>query len=88
MVKVTSPDEMSMDEDLLNDLIEKFEIKLRKERKGSDYYTLVITGEYPRDIYDRIERVYKDAGWKKATVKSSSENGERPGLTAMFLSME
>lgn len=84
--KVTSPDEMKDTSDVLvEELISKFEKKLKKEDKDEEYYHLVILGEYDRKVYDQIEETYRNAGWDKVVCKSSTETGEKPGLTGLQL---
>jgi hypothetical protein len=84
--EVTKPSDMSKPNHMiLDEICIKFEKEFQHEQKGQDYYHLVIDGEYSRNICDSVEKVYKDAGWKKVTCKTSSENGETPGLTGLRL---
>lgn len=84
--KVTSPNDMvDVSEGLVESLVEKFEKKFLKEDKDQEYYHLIISGEYNRKVYDEIERIYTEAGWKKVKCRSSSENKERPGMTGLQL---
>jgi hypothetical protein len=86
MIKVTSPQEMyGVDEKILEKVIAEFERKLKLKEKGSAQYFLTIEGEHPRILYDKIEEIYKEAGWGFVSVNSTSEKGELPGLSIMVL---
>lgn len=41
----------------------------------------IIIGEYSIEIRNIIGKKYKNAGWKHVYHRTSSENGERAGLT-------
>lgn len=68
-----------------NIMAEKFEKQLKISVKGEKYYHLVIDGEYSREACNIIESCYKKAGWTKAICKTSSEKGDREGLTGLQL---
>lgn len=86
LIKVTAPkDTVSSSNEHINEVLEKFEEQFKKEQENQLYYHLVITGEYPRHICDRVEKIYKKAGWKSVTCSTSSEKNERPGLTGLQL---
>jgi len=85
-MKLTSPEDMT-DLSKLASVLNEFEEKFLKEEKGQTYYHLVITGEYSRALLDKVEQAYKEAGWKNVACTTSSENGERPGLTGLQLSI-
>ena len=85
--KVTTPKDMNTTTtNSVKQVVEKFELKLSKQDKGNSYYHLVITGEYNRATLDEVEKIYKDAGWIGVKCKTSTENGERGGLTGLQLS--
>ena len=65
--------------------VSKFEEQFKKDDKDQDYYHLVIVGEYNRDVCDEIKKTYIEAGWKRVNCRTSSENGERGGLTGLQL---
>lgn len=46
----------------------------------------IIQGEYSVEVRNIMGKKYKDAGWKHVYHQTSSENGERAGLTAFKLS--
>lgn len=84
-MEITTPKEMGAVVTPLEVAIEKFEIKFKQEQKGLNSYHLIIFGEYDRPICDKIEATYKKAGWARAICITSSENGERAGLTSLKL---
>ena len=51
------------------------------------YENAILLKEYPVSVRDEIARRYLEAGWKYVIHRTSSENGERPGLTHFKLSM-
>lgn len=84
-IKVTAPNEMGDDTSKIYLVIHAFEHQLRKAAKNENYYHLVIPGEYSRKLCDAVEVAYTDAGWVNVQCRTSSENGERPGLTGLIL---
>ena len=47
-----------------------------------NYYIVIIQSEYSKKSRDYVVDEFKKVGWKKIEHKTSSENGERPGLTS------
>jgi hypothetical protein len=84
-MKVTRPEDKVDTKEKLQEAILKFEEKFEKEEGGLLGYYLIISGEYNRFICDEIEDIYLEAGWGAAICKTSSENGERGGLTGLQL---
>ena len=84
-MNITKPSEMTSGTSKFEDAVNRFEEQFKKEDKGQNYYHLVIVGEYNRDVCDEIQRTYTEAGWKKVNCRTSSENGERGGLTGLQL---
>ncbi len=87
-MNVTSPQEMESDISRFEDAIGKFERQFVKSEKGESYYHLVIVGEYDRKTCDEVEQQYTIAGWHNVKCRTSSEAGERPGLTGLMLYKE
>lgn len=86
-IKVTTPQEMNATtEQIVKEVVEKFELEFRKEDKTESYYHIVISGEYNRATLDEVEKIYKQAGWVDVKCRTSTENGERGGLTGLILS--
>lgn len=84
-MKITTPQDAMSGTSKLEEALRKFEQKFADEEKDEEYYHLVISGEYNRNVCDEIEKLYTDAGWAKVSCKTSSENGERGGLTGLQL---
>jgi hypothetical protein len=82
---VTTPDDKLNVEYQLNLIINALEKQFKNEEDNEAYYHLVVSGEYPRNVLDQVEEIYQKAGWSKAECKTSSENGERGGLTGLKL---
>jgi len=83
---LTTPKDMRMNPNRESDIMaEAFEKQLKISVKGEKYYHLVIDGEYSREACTIIENAYKHAGWSKAVCRTSSEKGEREGLTGLQL---
>jgi hypothetical protein len=86
MIKVTKPEDISNpSKQAYEKAINDFEEQFRKEEKGQKYYHLVITGELHRSVSDKVESTYSKAGWFRVKCRTSSENGERAGLTGLYL---
>jgi hypothetical protein len=86
--KITTPKDMVKDISKLNEVLQKFEGAFLKKEKGESYYHIVILGEYNRAILDEVIKVYENAGWLVLSCKTSSEDGERPGLTGLQLKIK
>lgn len=84
-MNITKPCEMTSGTSKLEEAVSKFEEELKNKDKDENYYHLVIVGEYNRATCDKIEELYRDAGWVKVYCRTSSENGERGGLTGLRL---
>lgn len=64
-------------------ILQQFLTEFNTEEKNLQYYNLIIKGEYPSEVLDEVERLYKEAGWAKVICKTSSN--ERGGLTGLQL---
>ena len=84
-MKITTPEEMKGGLSKLDEAVGKFERQLKEEDKDQSFYSLVIEREYNREVCDEIEKIYKEAGWSVVCCRTSSENQEIPGLTALML---
>ena len=47
-----------------------------------NHIVIIIPSEYSKESRDYVVEEFKKIGWKKIENKTSSENGERPGLTS------
>lgn len=84
-MNITSPEQMTAGISKVEEAVSKFEEQFTEVEKDLEYYHLVIHGEYNRQTCDEIEKIYSGVGWKKVKCKTSTENGERGGLTALQL---
>jgi hypothetical protein len=84
-MNITSPKEMTSGTSKVKEAVSKFEEQFAKDEKDQEYYHLVIVGEYDRQTCDEVEKIYSQAGWLKVKCRTSSENGERGGLTGLQL---
>lgn len=87
-MKVTSPSNKKANLTKLDQAIEAFEKEFKSHENGNSYYHLVIVGEYNRVVCDAVEKKYVEAGWTHVHCRTSSENGENPGLTGLILRHE
>jgi predicted rRNA methylase YqxC with S4 and FtsJ domains len=84
-MNITSPQEMTSGTSKVEEAVSKFEEQFAKDEKDQQHYHLVIVGEYNRQTCDEVEKIYSQAGWQKVKCRTSSENGERGGLTGLQL---
>ena len=84
-MNITKSKQMTSGTSKVEEAVSKFEAQMLKEEKDEQYYHLVIVGEYNRQTCDEIEKIYSDGGWTKVKCRTSSENGERCGLTGLQL---
>ena len=84
-IKLTSPEDMAPDLSELEKAIKVFEDKFKDEPKGQPHYHLIYDGELNKEVCSKIASMYMKAGWRTAICKTSSDNGERPGLTGLQL---
>ncbi len=82
-MKITNPKQTESGTSKLEEAVNKFETQFKE--KDQTYYHLVIEGEYNREVCDKIELLYLQAGWSDVICKTSTENGERGGLTGLRL---
>jgi hypothetical protein len=84
-MNITSPQEMTSGTSKVEEAVSKFEEQFAKDEKDREFYHLVIVGEYNRQTCDEVEKIYSQAGWSRVKCRTSSENGERGGLTGLQL---
>lgn len=70
----------------IDNIISAIDSEMKKEHNISEYghtgkLHIILDKEYPMIVRDMIVERYKEAGWRTVTHRTSSENGERPGLT-------
>lgn len=92
--KVITPSEVNdkffNDKDgLFHKVCEEFHTQFLKDlslpNSFNEHYHIIIKGEYPKAILDRVAQHYRNNGWYGVVCKTSSENGERSGLTSLRL---
>ena len=47
-----------------------------------NHIVIIIPSEYSKESRDYVVEEFKKVGWKRIEHKTSSESGERPGLTS------
>jgi len=57
------------------------EAKNAEEWSGGNTVTIVVSREFIPQLRDMVAKKYVEAGWAAVRHRTSSENGERPGLT-------
>lgn len=65
-------------ENLCKDICEELK---KTELQYEDRVEIILRGSYSKEIRNSIAEKYKGVGWSDVTHNTSSENGERPGLT-------
>jgi hypothetical protein len=84
-MNITTPNQMMSGTSKVEEAVSKFENQFSQSEKDEKYYHLVIVGEYNRQTCDEVERIYTKAGWLGVKCSTSSEKGERGGLTGLQL---
>lgn len=84
---VSSPEEIKMAniDYQIQSLINEVDKELKKINNSSlnEYIHVIIKGEkYTKEVRDIVCEIYMKKGWINVTNMTSSENEERPGLTA------
>lgn len=85
---VTKNDLMNMEIENTNfeELEKAIDDSIRSYHGWYPWEEAIIQGEYSIEVRNIMGKKYKDAGWKHVYHQTSSENGERAGLTAFKLS--
>lgn len=86
---ISSPDDVRLQDNIYatQKLIDEIEAKMRHRSELFDEYIYVSLQheKYSKDIRDVVAGLYVDQGWSKVEHMTSSENNERPGITAFKL---
>lgn len=61
--------------------------EIKKNHGHYPYEEAILGKEYTQAVRNEVAHKYREAGWKYVIHRTSSENGERPGLTHFKLSM-
>lgn len=83
---ITPNDFKNSDEKRINVLIEKIDESMLSNHGHYDYEFAHIYEEPSFELRDSVAKKYKEAGWKYVYHRTSSENGERPGITSFIFS--
>ena len=86
-MKLTSPSDMEPSVEETEVALSAFEKEFEKQPRGLKYYHLVIAGELNKPTCDAVAKEYQKLGWI-AKCRTSSENGERAGLTGLILELK
>ena len=87
LLKISSPVKIRMNdrnyklECLISELEDKLNNKNRINYDNDNACIFLKHENYSKDIRDEIANLYVQKGWSKVEHMTSSENGERPGLT-------
>ena len=78
-----TPNELSSSDGyIINDIIAEIDAEIVENHHLYPMCDFaILTKEYPKSIRDEIAQKYRDCGWNFVEHRTSSENGERPGLT-------
>ena len=76
-------DLVGFDENIIDNLVKQIDekLKLASEHRFYKWFEVTIAGEYPAEVRNEIASRYIDAGWSTIFHQTTTENGERPGLT-------
>lgn len=66
-MKITKPEDLSVDSAIVEDLIAEFEMELSKVIPGCNYYSVKIYSREKRmQVLEKIQEAYLAAGWGRA----------------------
>ena len=71
-----------------NKLEEETDDSIKRFHGWYKWEEAIIDGEYPINVRNTIGQKYKEAGWDYVYHITSSEHGDRPGLTRFIFSTE
>lgn len=71
-----------------NKLEEEIDDSIKSFHGWYKWEEAIIDGEYPINVRNTIGQKYKEAGWNYVYHITSSEHGDRPGLTRFIFSTE
>lgn len=72
----------------LDELEKKIDSSIKNYHGWNKWEEAIIDGEYPVNARNAIGQKYKEAGWNYVYHITSSEHGDRPGLTRFIFSTE
>lgn len=84
---VTTPDDLSSTGTrMVLSCLEKFEKSLYFRPDDENYYILLIDGNYHSDVLRKVEKIYENAGWKRAKCEIAKPSAIlSSGITSLEL---
>lgn len=86
MIKPNDLEKMELEDADFEKLEEDIDNSIKSFHGWYPWEEEIIRGEYPVSVRNAIGKKYKKSGWKHVYHQTSSENGERPGLTCFKFS--
>lgn len=91
-IKAMSPEmyldkQIALKKELIIDKVNK-ELESYASHPTYSWVELIIDGDYSTTVRNEVAKDFVAAGWKKVYHHTSSENGERSGLTSFILLTE
>lgn len=83
-----TPKELEERDMKLDELEKKIDSSIKNYHGWNKWEEAIIDGEYPANARNAIGQKYKEAGWNYVYHITSSEHGDRPGLTRFIFSTE
>ena len=83
-----TPKELEERDMKLDELEKKIDRSIKDYHGWHKWEEAIIDGEYPVNTRNAIGQKYKEAGWNYVYHITSSEHGDRPGLTHFIFSTE
>lgn len=87
-VNMIPPKELEERDMKLDELEKKIDSSIKNYHGWHKWEEAIIDGEYPVNARNAIGQKYKEAGWNYVYHITSSEHGDRPGLTRFIFSTE
>lgn len=87
-VNMITPKELEELNMKLDELEKKIDRSIKNYHGWYKWEEAIIDGEYPVNARNAIGQKYKEAGWNYVYHITSSEHGDRPGLTRFIFSTE
>lgn len=72
----------------LDELEKEIDSSIKNYHGWCKWEEAIIDGEYPVSVRNAIGQKYKEVGWNYVYHVTSSEHGDRPGLTRFIFSTE
>ena len=88
MITPAELEQYEIDNANIEAIISDIDEKIKRNHGNYPYEQAILPEEYSWVVREEIARRYREAGWKNVAHRTSSENGERPGLTHFKLSMK